>query len=159
MATEVVKGTATAVRYTIDVSGGGDNSVSTRHHTIFKIGETTVMFTSGSPPIISDGDQLVVAGRRRGKVLLCEAVLNRTAMIRADSGLWYNLLSAAFFLPVGVAALAWVLLEPALTFLPRLELIPRLMILGIGLAAFIPGLLLLYRGVFIRRAVKLVKGG
>jgi hypothetical protein len=47
MATEVVKGIASAVRYTIDVRGDRDG-VSTRHHTIFKVGDMTVMFTSGS---------------------------------------------------------------------------------------------------------------
>jgi len=87
MAAEVVKGTASAVRYTIDVSGGRD-SVSTKHHTFFKVSETTVMFTSGSPPIIGNGDQLLVAGRWRGKVLVAEAYVNRTAMIRGNSGLW-----------------------------------------------------------------------
>lgn len=156
MGTEVVQGTASAVRYTIDVSGDRDG-VSTKHHTIFKIGETTVMFTSGSPPIIGDGDRLIVAGRLRGRVLVAEAYVNRTAMIRGNSGLWYSLISAAFLLPVGVAALAWVLLEPALPFLPRLDLTLRLMVFATGLVSFIPGLFLLYRWAIIRQAVKLLK--
>jgi hypothetical protein len=158
MATEVVKGTASAVRYTIDVSGGRD-SVSTKHHTIFKVGDTTVMFTSGSPPIIGNGDQLAVAGRWRGRVLICEAYSNRTAMVRGNSGLWYNFLSAAFMLPVGAAAISWALLEPVVPFLPRLVLAFRLMVLACGLAFFVPGLFLLYRWVVIRRAVKLLQGG
>lgn len=157
MATEVVKGTASAVRYTIDVRGDRDG-VSTRHYTIFKVGDTTVMFTSGSPPIIGDGDQLVVAGQRRGRMLVCEAYVNRTTMIRGDSGLWYSLLGAAFLAPLGAAAIAWVLLGPAVPSLPQLELAPRLMVLAAGLAFFIPGLFLLYRWVLIRRAVKLLKG-
>lgn len=152
----VVKGTASAVRYTIDVSGNRDG-VSTKHHTIFKVGETTVMFTSGSPPVIGDGDQLIVAGTLRGRMLVAEAYINRTAMIRGNSGLWYSLISAAFLLPVGVAALAWALLEPALPFLPRLELAPRLMLLAAGLASFVPGLYLLYRWLLIRSAVKSVR--
>ena len=158
MATEVVKGTASAVRYTIDVSGGRD-SVSTKHHTFFKVGETTVMFTSSSPPIIGNGDQLAVAGRWRGKVLVAEAYINRSAMIRGNSGLWYNFLSAAFMLPLGVAAISWALLEPVVPFLPRLVLAFRLMALGLGLAFLVPGLFMLYRWVQIRRAVKLLQGG
>jgi hypothetical protein len=158
MVTEVVKGTASAVRHTVDVHGDRDG-VSTRHHMIFKVGETTVMFTSGSPPIISDGDQLVVAGRRRGRMLVCEAYVNRTAMIRGDSGLWYSLISAAFMIPLGAAAIAVSLLGPFIPSLPRQDLAPQLMILGAGLCLFVPGLFLLYRWVLIRRAVKMVKGG
>jgi hypothetical protein len=159
MDTEVVKGTASAVRYTIDVRGDRDG-VSTKHHTIFKVGDTTVMFTSGSPPIISDGDQLVVAGRRRGpRMLVCEAYINRTAMIRGDSGLWYSLIGAALMIPVGAGAIAVSLLGPFIPALPRMDLAPQLMLLGAGLCFFIPGLFLLYRWVLIRRAVKLLKGG
>jgi hypothetical protein len=158
MATEVVKGVASAVRYTIDVSGGRDG-VSTKHHTIFKVGDTTVMFTSGSPPIIGDGDQLAVAGRRRGRVLVCEAYVNRTTLIRGDSGLWYSLIGAAILAPVGAAAVTWALLGPLAPFLPQLELVPRLMLLVGGLTSLVPGLLLLYRWVTIRRAVKLLERG
>jgi hypothetical protein len=150
MATELVRGTATSVRYAIDVRGGRDG-VSTSHHAIFKVGETTVVFTSGSPPIIGDGDHIVVAGRRRGKVLLAEAYVNRTAMIRGNSGLWQNLLGAAFTLSAGALGLALVL--------PPFNVEPELMLLGAGLVFIGMGLLLLYRGVVILRAVRLVKEG
>jgi hypothetical protein len=159
MATEVVKGVVSAVRHTIDVRGDRDG-VSTKHHTIFKVGDTTVMFISGSPPIISDGDQLVVAGRRRGpRMLVCEAYVNRTAMIRGDSGLWYSLIGAAFMIPVGAGAIAVSMLSPVIPVLPRMDLAPQLMLLGTGLCFFIPGLFLLYRWVIIRRAVRLLKSG
>lgn len=148
MATEVVKGTATAVRYTIDVRGGGD-SVSTSHHAIFKIGDTTVVFTSGSPPIIGDGDRVIVAGRKRGKMLVALAYVNRTATVRGNSGLWQNLLGAAFMLSLGAFGLALAL--------PPFDLEPRSMLLGAGLLFTGMGLLLLYRWAAIRRAVKLVK--
>lgn len=159
MATEVVKGTASAVRHTIDVRGDRDG-VSTRHHTIFKVGETTVMFSSGSPPIISDGDLLVVAGRRRGpRMLVCEAYVNRTAMIRGNSGLWQNLLGAAVGLPLGAAGIGLALLGQVVPSLPRWDLPLLLMILAAGLTLFGLGLLTLYRWVLIRRAVKLLKAG
>lgn len=48
---------------------------------------------------------------------------------------------------------------PVIPALPRMDLAPRLMLLGAGLCLFVPGLFLLYRRVLIRRAVKLVKGG
>ena len=158
MATEVVKGSASAVRSTIDVRGDRDG-VSTRHHTIFKVGDTTVMFTSGSPPVISDGDQLLVAGRRRGRVLVAEAYVNRTLMIRGNSGLWQSLIGAAIGLPIGAAGIGLALLGHIVPFLPRWDLPVLLMVLAAGLTFFVTGLLLLYRWVLIRRAVKLLKGG
>lgn len=158
MATEVVKGAASAVRSTIDVRGDRDG-VSTRHHTIFKVGDTTVMFTSGSPPVISDGDQLLVAGRRRGKVLVAEAYVNRTLMMRGNSGLWQSLIGAAIGLPIGAAGIGLALLGPFVPSLPRWDLPLILMVLAAGLVMFGTGLLLLYRWVLIRRAVKLLKSG
>jgi len=158
MATEVVKGAATAVRHTIDVRGDRDG-VSTRHHTIFKVGDTTVMFTSGSPPVIGDGDQLVVAGRRRGRMLVAEAYINRTLMVRGDSGRWQNLIGAALGLPAGAAGIGLALLGYVVPSLPRWDLPLLLMILAAGLTFFCLGLLTLYRWVLIRRAVKLLQGG
>lgn len=158
MATEVVKGAASAVRSTIDVRGDRDG-VSTRHHTIFKVGDTTVMFTSGSPPVISDGDQLLVAGRRRGKVLVAEAYINRTLMIRGNSGLWQSLIGAAIGLPLGAVGIGLALLGHVIPSLPRWDLPVLLMVLVAGLLMFGTGLLLLYRWVLIRRAVKMLKGG
>jgi hypothetical protein len=157
MATEVIKGAASAVRSTIDVRGDRDG-VSTRHHTIFKVGDTTVMFTSGSPPVISDGDQLLVAGRRRGRVLVAEAYINRTLMVRGNSGLSQSLIGAAIGLPLGAAGIGLALLGQIVPSLPRWDLPLLLMILAAGLTFFVTGLLLLYRWVIIRRAVKLLKG-
>ncbi len=149
MAIEVVKGVASAVRFTIDVRGNRDG-VSTKHHTIFKVGDTTVMFTSGSPPIIGDGDQLIVAGRKRGKMLVAEAYVNRTAMIRGNSGLWQNLIGAALALPMGAIGISIALL--GLDVLQQ-----RLFVLAVGLFFTVMGLVLLYRWATIRRAVKLVR--
>lgn len=84
---EVIKGTATSVRYTVNVTGNKDG-ISTRHQAIFKVGVTTVMFDSASPAIICEGDRLTVAGRLRGRMLLAEAYQNDTAGVRGDSGMW-----------------------------------------------------------------------
>jgi hypothetical protein len=106
---EVLKGTAAGVRYTVHVSGDKDG-VSTRHHAIFKLGATTVMFDAGAPPVISEGDRLIVAGRMKGRVLLCDAYLNQTAGIRGDSGMWLSFAAMLFFLLLGAAGLSWPLL-------------------------------------------------
>jgi hypothetical protein len=102
---EVLKGTAAGVRYTVHVSGDKDG-VSTRHHAIFKMGATTVMFHAGSPPVISEGDHLVVAGRMKGRVLLADAYLNQTSGVRGDSGLWLSFAAMLFCLPLGVVGLS-----------------------------------------------------
>jgi hypothetical protein len=71
--------------------------------------------------------------------------------------MWQSFISGALALPAGAAAIAWGLLGPAVSFLPELEPVTRLMVLVGGLALFIPGLYLLYRWVIIRRAVDLLK--
>lgn len=117
---EVLRGTAAGVRYTVHVSGNKDG-VSTRHHAIFKLGATTVMFSCGASPVIGEGDQLVVARRMRGRVLLAEAFRNDTASIRGDSGLWTNFVGMLCGIPLGAATLGWWLLEPFVPWLPRLD--------------------------------------
>jgi hypothetical protein len=67
--TELISGIAAGVRYTVHVSGDKDG-VSTSHHTIFKVGDITVLFTSAAPALISDGDRLVLAGQRKGARML-----------------------------------------------------------------------------------------
>ena len=95
METDLLKGTAAGVRYTVHVSGDKDG-VSTRHHTLFKIGAMTVVYASDSPPVIGEGDRLVIAGRMKGKVLMAEAYLNQTAGVTGNSGLRTNLVGAIF---------------------------------------------------------------
>jgi hypothetical protein len=158
MSIDVVKGTAAGVRYTVHVSGDRDG-VSTRHHAIFKLGETTVMFDAGAPPVIGEGDRLVVAGRMRGRVLLCDAYLNQTAGIRGDTGMWLSFAAMLFFLLFGASGLSWPLLG---RFFPDIPAFDKT--LGWYLAAFgaffaAMGLYNLYKWRRIRGAVKLLKGG
>lgn len=158
MSIEVVKGTAAGVRYTVHVSGDRDG-VSTRHHAIFKLGETTVMFDAGAPPVISEGDCLVVAGRMRGRVLLCDAYLNQTAGIRGDAGLWLSFAAMLFCLPLGAAGLSWPLLG---RLFPGVPLFDRTLGWGLAVCGALftaVGLYNLYKWLRIRGAVKLLKGG
>lgn len=158
MKMEVLKGTATGVRYTVHVSGGRDD-VSTRHHAIFKLGQLTVVFEAGSPPVISEGDQLVVAGRVRGKVLLADAYLNQTLSIRGDSGRRYNLAVMLFNLPLGGVGLALGLFWPLLVGGADMGWWVRGMVVAVGAVFGAIGFLSLYRWLHIRRAVRLLRGG
>jgi hypothetical protein len=154
---EVIKGTATSVRYTVNVTGD-KNGISTRHHAIFKVGATTVMFASASPAVIGEGDRLIVAGRMRGRVLLAEAYRNDTAGVRDDSGMWANFAGMVCFFLVGGIGLGWALLEPLVPELPRLdESLWWLVSLG-GAVFTVMGFYCLYKWLRIRSAVGLVKG-
>lgn len=155
---EVVKGTAAGVRYTVHISGDKDG-VSTRHHAMFKLGATTIVFDAGAPPVISEGDRLVVAGRMRGRVLLADAYLNQTAGVRGDSGMWVSFAAMLFFLLLGVAGLSWPLLGRLFPDAPAFDrtLGWYLAAFGTFLAAF--GLYNLYKWRRIRGAVKLLMGG
>jgi hypothetical protein len=153
---EVIKGMATGVRYTVHVSGDKEG-VSTRHHAIFKLGQTTVIFDSGAPPVISEGDRLVVAGRVRGRVLLADAFLNQTAWVRGDSGRRYYLAAMLFNLLLGGVGLAIGLFWPLIVG-GEMDWGPRGMLVAAGVVFSAFGFVSLHRWLRIRRAVKLLKG-
>jgi hypothetical protein len=156
MNTEVLKGTATGVRESIHVRGDS-SSVSTSHRTIFKIGATTVIFVSNGMPIIGEGDRLTVAGRMRGRVLLAEAYRNDTAGVRGTSGMRETFVGMIGSFLAGAVGLGWVLLEPLIPELPRLD--DSLWWLVSLAGAFFTGLGLycLYKWMRIRSVVGLVR--
>jgi hypothetical protein len=158
MNTEVLKGTATGVRESIHVSGD-KSGVSTRHHTFFKIGTTTVIFVSGGPPIIGEGDRLAVAGHRRGRqTLVCDAYVNQTAGVIGNAGMWNNLVGMLFTLVVGPALILYALLG----FGPGgdgFELLWRIFIGAFGLFSCGAGFYCMYRWLSIRDAVRILREG
>lgn len=156
MSGEVIRGTAAGVRYTVHVSGDRDG-VSTRHHTLFKIGATTVVYASDSPPVIGEGDRLVVAGRMKGPALMtAEAYLNQTARVRGNSGLRSNLAGTVFGLLMCVAALV-LILSGILPNDPETKVILRVIVGMFGLFCGGFGSYCLYRWRRIRAAVTLVR--
>jgi hypothetical protein len=156
MAGEVITGRAAGVRYTVHVSGDRDG-VSTRHHTLFKIGATTVVYASDSPPVIGEGDRLVVAGRRKGQGMLqAEAYLNQTAGVTGNSGLRSNLAGAIFGLVMCVTALVLILLG-LLPNDPETKGILRVIVGVFGLFCGSFGVYCLYRWQRIRDAARLVR--
>jgi hypothetical protein len=155
---EVLKGMAAGVRYTVHVSGDRD-SVSTRHHALFKMGMTTVMFDSGAPPVISEGDRLVVAGRIKGRVLLADAYLNQTAGIRGDSGKWMSFASMLFFFLLGAAGLSCPFLGRLFPGYAIFDTILAWYLAAFGAFLVTIGFYNLYKWQRIRGAVRLVGGG
>ena len=157
METDLLKGTAMGVRYTVHVSGDKDG-VSTRHHTLFKIGAMTVVYASDSPPVIGEGDRLVVAGRLKGAVLQADAYLNETARVRGNSGLRSNLAGAILGLLMCVTAMVLILLG-LLPDDPETKVILRVVVGVFGLFCGGFGVYCLYRWLRIRDAVRVVRGG
>lgn len=157
MKMEVLKGTAASVRYTVHVSGDKDG-VSTRHHAIFKLGATTVMFSSGAPAVIGEGDKLIVAGRMKGRVLLAEAYRNNSASVRGDSGLWVNFAGMIFCFVFGAMGIGWWRLEPFIPWLPRLDETLSWFVEACGAFFTFWGCYCLYKWLRIRGAVRLLKG-
>ena len=155
---EVVRGTAAAVRHAVHVSGNRDG-VSTKHHAVFRVGETTVVLASGAPPVVEEGDRLVVAGRMRGRVLVAEAYRNDTAGVRGDTGLWLNFAGAACGLLAGAAGLGGWLLNRLGLGLPDLdETVLMYMVVGGALSTAI-GLYCLSAWLRVLGAVRLVRDG
>ncbi len=156
MSTEILKGTATAVRYTLQVSGN-NTLVSTRHYTLFRLGRTPVMFVSATPAAIAEGDQLIVAGRRKGQLLRADAYFNETTQLRGDAGRWRDFAGTLLFLGVAVGAL----LGGLLLSLYAPEKLPLWLALAgvISLFSGGVGLYCLRRWRRIRRAVLQLQGG
>lgn len=154
---EVIKGTAATVRHAVHVSGDRDG-VSTKHHAAFRVGETTVVFASGAPPIIEEGDRVIMAGRMRGRVLLAEAYRNDTAGVRGDTGLRPSFAGMFFGLLVGAAGLGGWLLNRLGLGLPDLnETFLKYMVVD-GALSVAFGLYCLYAWLRVRGAVRLVGG-
>jgi hypothetical protein len=156
MNTEVIKGTATGVRESIHVRGDS-SSVSTSHRTIFKIGTTTVIFVSNGMPIIGEGDRLTVAGTMKGRVLLADAYINYTAGVRGNSGMRENFFGMIGSFLAGAGGLGWVLLEPLIPELPRLDDSLWWLVFLAGAFFTALGFYCLYKWMRIRYAVGLVR--
>lgn len=153
---EILKGTVSGSRHTLTVTGGAnDSGVSTKHHAIFKIGDVTVTYNSSSPMVISDGDRIVVAGKRKGRMIQALAYRNDTAGVKSNSGKWSSLGVTFFSLSFGLLALFIGLIEPRFLF-DSLDFAER--VVAFCLAAFFCplGLYYLYWWLSIRRAINLL---
>jgi hypothetical protein len=116
------------------------------------------MFSSGSPPPISEGDWLVIAGRMKGRLFLADAYLNVTAGVKGDSGMWYSLVSAIFFLLLFVAAVVGIILFRLIPDEAGLNIIFEVMIGVMGLFGLGYSFYGLRRWRRIRESVRLVSG-
>jgi len=82
------RGTVAKRNSTIDVSGGGqDMPVSTTHIMSFELDSVTVRVRFGEPPVIENGDELIVAGEMCGDVFEAYAYHNLTRRVRGHQSI------------------------------------------------------------------------
>lgn len=144
---ETIRGVASKVRNTIDVSGGGkDGHVTTTHICIFQLDGRTVKAKSSEPPIINDGDNVIVAGSSSGGVFNAFAYRNITSQADGNEGYILMFLFGVIF-PVASVMIFGTFSDPFFGIFPKI----------IGSVFILAGLYMLFRGVRILQAVKLLK--
>jgi hypothetical protein len=155
---ELRRGTVSSTRHTLSLSGGGNNSgISTKHHALFSLDDgTTVVFNSGAPAIIRDGDQVVVAGKQKGRLIKADAYWNKTAHVSGNAGQWSSLLLGSFVSLLGMIAFIIGLFQPGFLVTSPLNFGDMLIAIGIGLFFSSMGFYHLYRWLRIRAAVRLL---
>lgn len=156
---EVRRGKVSSTRHTLSVSGGySDTNVLTRHHAIFSLDDgTTVMFSSGGPAVVRDGDEVKVAGRQKGRVMKALAYRNETAGVKGDAGKWASLGIGAFALLFGIMALVLGLFEPPSMINQPLSFGEKLIAIVLGASFCSLALYYFYRWLSISSAVKLLE--
>lgn len=158
---DVRRGTVTKFRSSITVSGGENNSgVSTRHHTSFVLDGLTVIFVSAAPPVINDGDQLIVAGTQQGQVLKAYAYRNLSMHVIGNEGTWRRMRDAlGFFLLVCLCfGLSYMFLLSPGANRDTTDLIVGFVAIAVGLACMGATVYYFYRWLKVREAVKLLQG-
>ncbi len=87
------------------VSGGANNTaVSTTYIALFRLGQRQVEFSSGQPLPVTDGDQVVVAGREYQGTLYADAIRNVTTGVVTHSSIFGRVCGALLVLILGLAA-------------------------------------------------------
>ena len=102
------QGTADHCQNTSRVSGGGSNSsVSTTYIVLFRLAQQQVQFSSNSPLPVSDGDQMIVAGRLWRGELYADAVHNTTTGLTRQAGIFSRIVFAVILVVFGFFLMLW----------------------------------------------------
>lgn len=157
---DVRRGTVTKFRSSITVSGGENNSgVSTKHHTSFVLDGFTVIFVSAAPPVINDGDQLIVAGTQEGQVLKAYAYHNLSMHVVGNEGTWKRFMEGlGFFLLMCLFfGLSYLFLLGRGANRDTTDLIVGLVAIAVGLVCTVATVYYFYHWLKVREAVKLLQ--
>jgi len=103
---QLLTGQASSIRSTVTVSGGGrDSAVSTKHVVLLKVNGRQAMIESDTPPMIEDGEIVVLAGVEQSGAFQALAYMNKSTGVSGDAGLSGSQISTAIGLAGGVFAL------------------------------------------------------
>ena len=138
------RGLASEIRSTIDVSGGGQSGifVSTKHIALFKIDNLPIKVISKQPPIIQEGDEVIVSGSVKNGQFVAEAYYNISTSSKGSRGYISKFIGAAILIVLG--AFFWFYIPNDLGIITKI------------IAAFFAsiGFYYLYRGLNILQAIK-----
>jgi hypothetical protein len=146
---ERLKGIATKVRHTVDVSGGGNRqgySVTTTHICLLQIGAMAIEVRCSEPIVISEGDRVAVAGFRSGAMLQGLAYANESNGASGNEGMLGKLAAGTACVLAGGSALFGLVATPQ-GWLPTLA--------SSGFLCF--GLYLVFRGFNIWKATQALR--
>jgi hypothetical protein len=140
---ETISGKANNIRSSVDVSGGNYGIfVNTAQVTLFSIDDYPVMMVNKRPPVIQEGNEVVVSGHTKNGRLNAYAYHNITTSSKGDRG-YIRYLLAAFILSL-LALYLWYIYGNALGY-------------GIKIASgffLLFGVFYLNKGINILKAVK-----
>ena len=144
----VIRGLATNVRNTVDVSGdGGHNShVTTTHISLFLVDGKQVKVTTSQPVMINENDEVALAGETKRGVFNAYAYRNITTGANGDTG---GISFILFGIGFPIAAVYFFLNfkgEKTLQELISFSIIPVL----VPAIFFMAGLYILYTGIKIK---------
>jgi len=148
---DMLRGTASKVRHTVEISsagGGRHDSVSTTHLCLLQLQDRMVRLQGRQPLIVHDGDQLEVAGPVRQGVLRALAHANLSTGTQGDEGVWQHAIASPVCL--GAAMVVWQAMDGFRVNDVPLQWLPAAVFAGIGLY-------LAQRGLRIWQAVQQVR--
>ena len=144
---EIIKGIATKVRNTSEISGGGrDDHVSTSHISIFLLDKQQVKIKSSETPMINENDFVSVAGKINNGVFKGYAYKNATTGASGNAGILIMFLFGLLFPGAGIFAFI-TFSNPFFGFLPKI----------ISLIFISAGLYMFYHGIQVLKATNLLR--
>lgn len=103
---KLLSGQASSIRSTTSVSGGGrDSAVTTTHILLLKVNGVQAEIQADSPPIIDEGEFVVLAGDDRNGAFEALAYKNESTGVVGNAGLTGSLIGSAVGIGGGILVL------------------------------------------------------
>ena len=100
---EIKKGKVTNIRSSVEVSGGNYGIfVNTAQVTLFSIDDYPVMMVNKRPPVIQEGNDVIVSGESKNGQLKAYAYHNLTTSSKGDKGYKRRFIGTLLFVLIGL---------------------------------------------------------